>query len=280
MSAFAPEKLATWTGGSWTRIPGGVLAGFNQDTRTLSAGQVFVALKTDRRDGHDFLNDAQKGGAVAALTGREVSGSTLPQLVTSDPLAAFQRIAREHRREFHGPVVGVTGSVGKTSTKDLLALLLGGSPDVLATEGNLNNFIGVPLTLTRLNPTHRAAVVEAGISVRGEMAGLAEMIEPDHSVVTLVGPAHLEKLGSIENVAFEKSRLPAANRPGGLAVFPASCWAYEPFRALANPLVLLLIANVVVLAYFLNRNLRRISLGPPSGQPSVFQPSPAPEVLP
>ena len=168
-----------------------------------------------------------------------MSGSTLPQLVTSDPLAAFQRIAREHRREFHGPVVGVTGSVGKTSTKDLLALLLGGSPDVLATEGNLNNFIGVPLTLTRLNPTHRAAVVEAGISVRGEMAGLAEMIEPDHSVVTLVGPAHLEKLGSIENVAFEKSRLPAANRPGGLAVFPASCWAYEPFRALANPLVLL-----------------------------------------
>jgi UDP-N-acetylmuramoyl-tripeptide--D-alanyl-D-alanine ligase len=238
MPAFAPEKLATWTGGSWTRIPGGTLTGFNQDTRTLSADQVFVALKTDRRDGHDFLNEAQKGGAAAALTGRDVSGSTLPQLVTADPLTAFQRIAREHRREFHGTVVGVTGSVGKTSTKDLLALLLGGSPDVLATEGNLNNFIGVPLTLTKLDPAHRAAVVEAGISVRGEMPGLAEMIEPDHSVVTLVAPAHLEKLGSIENVAFEKSRLPAANRAGGLAVFPASCWNYEPFRALANPLVL------------------------------------------
>ncbi len=238
MPSFAPEKLATWTGGSWTRIPGGTVTGFNQDTRTLSGGQVFVALKTDKRDGHDFLNEAQQGGAVAALVGREVSGTTLPQLVTSDPLGAFQRVAREHRREFHGTIVGVTGSVGKTSTKDLLALLLGGAPDVLATEGNLNNFIGVPLTLTRLEASHRAAVIEAGISVPGEMAGLAEMIEPDHSVVTLVAPAHLEKLGSVEGVAAEKSRLPAANRAGGVAVFPVSCWAYEPFRALANPLVL------------------------------------------
>ncbi len=237
MPSFAPEKLATWTGGSWTRIPGGPVTGFNQDTRTLSAGQVFVALKTDKRDGHDFLPAAQQGGAVAALVGREVAGTTLPQLVTADPLGAFQRVAREHRREFHGTVVGVTGSVGKTSTKDLLALLLGGSPDVLATTGNLNNFIGVPLTLTRLEPTHRAAVIEAGISLPGEMAGLAEMIEPDHSVVTLVGPAHLEKLGSLEGVAAEKAMLPAANRAGGLAVFPVSCWAYEPFRALANPLV-------------------------------------------
>ena len=239
MPSFAPEKLATWTGGTWTRIPGGLLTGFGQDTRTLNPDQVFVALKTDRRDGHDFLKEAQQGGAAAALTGREIAGSTLPQLVTADPLAAFHRIAREHRREFHGTVIGVTGSVGKTSTKDLLALLLGGSPDVLATEGNLNNFIGVPLTLARLDPSHRAAVIEAGISVPGEMTGLAEMIEPDHSVVTLVAPAHLEQLGSIEGVATEKARLPAANRPGGLAVFPASCWAYEPFRTLANPLVLL-----------------------------------------
>jgi UDP-N-acetylmuramoyl-tripeptide--D-alanyl-D-alanine ligase len=238
MPSFAPEKLATWTGGSWTRIPGGAVTGFNQDTRTLSAGQVFVALKTDRRDGHDFLQDAEKGRAVAALTGRAFTGTTLPQLVTTDPLGAFQRIAREHRREFHGTVVGVTGSVGKTSTKDLLALLLGGSPDVLATEGNLNNHIGVPLTLTRLEPTHRAAVIEAGINLPGEMAGLAEMIEPDHSVITLVAPAHLEGLGSLAGVAAEKARLPAANRPGGLAVFPVSCWAHEPFRALANPLVL------------------------------------------
>src|SRR5258708_5510845 len=239
MPTFAAEKLATWTGGSWNRLPGGAIEGFNQDTRTLNAGQVFVALKTGKRDGHDFLGEAQTRGATAALVGRAVSDATLPQLVVADPLAAFQRIAREHRREFHGPVVGVTGSVGKTSTKDLLALLLGGSPDVLATEGNLNNHIGVPLTLTRLEPAvHRAAVVEAGISEPGEMAVLAGVVEPDHSGVTLIAPAHLEKLGALEGVALEKSRLPAANHPGGVAVFPVSCWAFESFHTLANPLVL------------------------------------------
>lgn len=239
MPTFAAEKLATWTGGSWNRLPGGAMAGFNQDTRQLAAGQVFVALKTGKRDGHDFLSEAQTRGATAALVGRDVPDSGLPQLVVADPLAAFQRIAREHRREFHGPVVGVTGSVGKTSTKDLLALLLGGHPDVLATEGNLNNHIGVPLTLTRLEPAaHRAAVVEAGISEPGEMAVLAGLIEPDHSVVTLIAPAHLEKLATLDGVASEKSRLPAANHPGGVAVFPLSCWTFECFRTLANPLVL------------------------------------------
>jgi UDP-N-acetylmuramoyl-tripeptide--D-alanyl-D-alanine ligase len=239
MPTFAADKMVAWTGGRWTRIPGGGLGGFTQDTRQLAAGQVFVAVKTDKRDGHDYLGEALKRGATAAIVGRELGDSTLPQLVVMDPLAAFQRIAREHRREFHGTVVGVTGSVGKTSTKDLLGLLLGGPDTVLATEGNLNNHLGVPLTLTRLDPAvHRAAVVEAGISGPGEMAALAAMIEPEHSVVTLVGPAHLERLGSLDSVAFEKSRLPAANRPSGVAVFPAACWTFESFRALPNPLVL------------------------------------------
>jgi UDP-N-acetylmuramoyl-tripeptide--D-alanyl-D-alanine ligase len=239
MPTFAHDKLAAWTGGRWTRSPGAVLTGFTQDTRALGAGQVFVALKTERRDGHDFLGEAQAKGAAAALVGRTITGTSLPQLVVTDPLAAFQRIAREHRREFHGPLIGVSGSAGKTSTKDLLQLLLGGLPRVYATEGNLNNHIGVPLTLTRLDPAvHAAAVVEAGVNMPGEMTGLAEMIEPDHSVITLVGPAHLERLGTVETVAFEKSRLPAANREGGLAVFPVGCWQFEPFRVLANPLVL------------------------------------------
>jgi UDP-N-acetylmuramoyl-tripeptide--D-alanyl-D-alanine ligase len=239
MPTFAADKMAAWTGGRWTRIPSGVLTGFTQDTRQLSGGQVFVALKTDRRDGHDFLEEARGRQATAAIVGREVTDSTLPQLVVADPLAAFQRIAREHRREFHGTVVGVTGSVGKTSTKDLLALLLGGSPAVLATEGNLNNHLGVPLTLTKLDPAiHRSAVIEAGISEPGEMTPLAEMIEPDHAIVTLVAPAHLEKLSSIQGVAAEKAVLPAAIRGRGRQVFPASCLAFEEFRSLKNSLVL------------------------------------------
>ncbi len=239
MPTFAADKMAAWTGGRWTRMPDGTVSGFTQDTRQLRAGQVFVALKTDRRDGHDFLAEAHSRQAVAAIVGHEVTGSTLPQLVVAEPLAAFQRIAREHRREFHGTVVGVTGSVGKTSTKDLLAILLGGTPDVLATEGNLNNHLGVPLTLTKLDPaTHRAAVIEAGISDPGDMAPLADMVEPDHAIVTLVAPAHLEKLRTIEGVATEKSVLASAVRAGGWQVFPVSCLAFEEFRVLKNPLVL------------------------------------------
>lgn len=239
MPSFAADKLATWTGGTWSPFPGAVIRGFNQDTRTLSEGQVFVALKTDKRDGHDFLGEARAKGAAAALVARPVAGQEIPQLVVADPLAAFQVIAREHRREFHGTVVGVTGSVGKTSTKDLLATLLGGASAVLATEGNLNNHIGVPLTLTRLDPAvHRAAVVEAGINSPGEMIPLATMIEPDHAVVTHVGPAHLEKLGSLKHVAAEKVTLLTFARRGGLQVFPISCWPYEEFQMLANPLIL------------------------------------------
>lgn len=239
MPLFAAEKLATWTGGSWTPIPGIAITGFNQDTRTLHTGQVFVALKTGKRDGHDFLEEARKRGAAAAIVSRTIAGEMLPQLVVSDPQWAFQRIAREHRREYHGTVVGVTGSVGKTSTKDLLALLLGGEPSVCATAGNLNNYLGIPLTLTRLNPAnHRAAVIEAGINTPGEMAPLADMIEPDHAIVTLVAPAHLEKLGTLAGVAAEKAALLRAVRKGGLQVFPVSCWPHSAFRDLANPLML------------------------------------------
>ena len=239
MPTFFPDKMAAWTGGRWTGRPAGVLTRFTQDTRQLAAGQVFVALKTGKRDGHDFIAEAQARGATAALVSREAENAALPQLVVADPVAAFQRIAREHRREFHGMVAGVTGSVGKTSTKDLLGLLLGGPTTVVTTEGNLNNHLGVPLTLTRLEPAiHLAAVIEAGISGPGEMAPLVEMIEPDHAVVTLVAPAHLEKLGSLERVAAEKALLPAGVRSGGLQVFPSSCQVYAPFRALKNPLVL------------------------------------------
>jgi UDP-N-acetylmuramoyl-tripeptide--D-alanyl-D-alanine ligase len=255
MPTFAAEKLATWTGGSWAPFPGAdaALTGFNQDTRTLSAGQVFVALKTEKRDGHDFLGEARTRGAAAALVAHPVARETLPQLVVADPLTAFQRIAREHRREFHGTVVGVTGSVGKTSTKDLLALLLAGvgpvsdrpgqsqtgPTSVLATAGNLNNYIGIPLTLTRLDPAiHEYAVIEAGINTPGEMQPLAEMIEPEHAIVTLVAPAHLEKLGSLEGVAEEKVTLLRNVRSGGLQVFPVSCWSHPVFQSLANPLIL------------------------------------------
>ncbi|HTQ30440.1 MAG TPA: UDP-N-acetylmuramoyl-tripeptide--D-alanyl-D-alanine ligase [Opitutaceae bacterium] len=234
MSLFSPTQLALWTGGKWTAPPAAPIAGFAIDSRVLGPGQMFVALKTDRRDGHDFLAAAQAAGAVAALVARAHPRVALPQLVVGDPLAAFQAVAREHRRLFAGKIVGISGSCGKTSTKNLLALLLGGEAGgVLATEGNLNNHLGVPLTLTRIDPArHRFAVVEAGVSAPGEMAPLAKMIEPDLALITLVAPAHLEELGDVEGVAREKAALPAAIRASGIAVFPRQCEEHTPFREL------------------------------------------------
>ncbi|HUR60490.1 MAG TPA: Mur ligase family protein, partial [Opitutaceae bacterium] len=204
--------------------------------------------------GHDFLRDAQAAGASAALVATPNAALALPQLVVRDPLRAFQAIAGQHRRAFRGPVVGISGSAGKTSTKDLLALLLGGDScgvsatedkssepdggalftgDVLATEGNLNNHLGVPLTLTRLDSAkHRVAVVEAGISAPGEMQPLADMIEPDVTLITLIAPAHTEELGGIEGVAREKAVLPAATRASGVAIFARSTADSPAFRAL------------------------------------------------
>ncbi len=234
MSRFSSSQLAEWTGGRWTASPVSPLTGFTMDTRQLRPGQVFVALKTEKRDGHEFLPTAQAAGASAALVATANPALALPQLVVADPLTAFQAIAQAHRRTFTGPVVGISGSAGKTSTKNLLALLLGGAAGgVLATEGNLNNHLGVPLTLTRLDPAvHRFAVIEAGISAPGEMAPLAAMIEPDLTLNTLVAAAHTAELGGLEGVAREKAVLPAAVRPAGVAIFPQQSAEFAAFRAL------------------------------------------------
>jgi len=234
MPAFTPVQLASWTGGRWTDLPVSPLTGFAIDSRAVRPGELFVALKTDKRDGHGFLAAAQAAGAGAALVAVPDPALGLPQLVVGDPLAAFQTIAREHRRAFRGPVVGISGSAGKTSTKDLLALLLGGAASgVLATEGNLNNALGVPLTLTRLDPAaHRFAVIEAGISARGEMHSLAGMIAPDVAIITVIAPAHTQELGGLEGVAREKAALPRGVGPGGFAVFPKSCTQFEAFQDL------------------------------------------------
>lgn len=228
-------------------MPTAPLSGFTVDSRQLARGDVFVALKTDKRDGHDFLFNAEAGGAAAALVATPNRALRLPQLIVADPLAAFQTIAREHRRAFPGRVVGISGSAGKTSTKDLLALLLGGvEGGVVATEGNLNNHLGVPLTLTRLDPTtHTFAVVEAGISAPGEMRPLAEMIEPDVALITLIAPAHTEELGGLDGVAREKAVLPAATRAGGLAAFPQQAADFAAFRELGVRKLVLRRADVV-----------------------------------
>ena len=231
-SAYAAADLAAWTDGRWSVAPAAPVTGFGLDTRALRAGEIFVAVRTERRDGHDFLGAARAQGAAGALVGRPVD-DPLPQLLVADPLAALRRIAARARAAFPGVVIGITGSVGKTSTKELLAALLGA--EAFATEANLNNTIGVPLMLLRADPAcHRFAVIEAGMSLPGELGVSAEVLRPDIAIVTAVAPVHLEGVGSLAGIAREKASLVGALAPGGQAVLPAALLAWPDFAAYAD----------------------------------------------
>lgn len=233
MNLLSTRSFAVWTGGRWNKRPPEGITAFNIDSRIVRSGQMFVALATSERDGHDFVSSAQSNGAAAALVSREIDRVDIPQLVVENPLQALQKIAGNHRKGFGGLVIGVTGSCGKTSTKDLLTQLL--PTTTLKTQGNLNNHLGVPLTLSRLRPGHTHAVVEVGMNKPGEIAKLANLTGPDYSVITTVAPAHLQGIGSIEEVAFEKAAMAAATQK--LTVLPTTCFQFAAFQALESPLL-------------------------------------------
>jgi UDP-N-acetylmuramoyl-tripeptide--D-alanyl-D-alanine ligase len=231
---FTPNVLADWTSGVWRGPDPREIEGFSIDSRSLQPGDMFVAIRTAVRDGHAFLKPARDAGASAALVSRFAPDQPLAQLVVPDTVMALQSIAGRHRAEFSRPVIAVTGSCGKTSTKDLISTALGGDDRVLSTIGNQNNSLGVPLTLLRIDPhLHQFAVVEAGISLVGEMDGLARMIQPQIGVVSNLAPVHLEDLCSVEVVAREKAMLFRYLRPGGEAIFPAGCLEWKAFRSLS-----------------------------------------------
>jgi UDP-N-acetylmuramoyl-tripeptide--D-alanyl-D-alanine ligase len=190
------------------------------DTRTLQTGALFVALSGPNFDGHDFAAAAAERGAVAALVDRPLSVE-VAQVVVADPLAALSAFAREWRRQFQIPVIGVTGSNGKTTTKELIGAILSRLGPTLVTRGNLNNHIGVPLTLLQLNALHRYAVIEMGANHQGEIAHLANIAEPTVGIVTNAGAAHLEGFGSLEGVATGKGELFRALPADGVAVINA-----------------------------------------------------------
>jgi len=188
------------------------VAGVSIDSRTLRAGELFIAIHGPRHDGHDHVAAALERGALAAL----VAESRLAQysaavrdrcIPVADTFAALKQLARAVREAWGGKIAGVTGSVGKTTTKEILAALLGARFRVLKSEGNFNNEYGLPLTLFRLDETHQAAVLEMGMSRRGELARLAEIARPDVGVVTRVAPAHLEFFASVDEIALAKREL-------------------------------------------------------------------------
>jgi len=188
------------------------LAGVSIDSRAIRAGELFIAIHGPRHDGHDHVASALEGGAIAAV----VAEAQLPRyadavrgrcIAVGDTFLALKQLARAVRASWGRKIAGVTGSVGKTTTKEILAALLGAKLRVLKSEGNLNNEYGLPLTLFRLEETHQAAVLEMGMSRRGELARLAEIALPDVGVVTRVSPAHLEFFASVDEIALAKREL-------------------------------------------------------------------------
>ena len=211
------------TGG--TLLPAGgqaaVAAAVRTDSRLVQDGDLFVALRGEHFDGHEFVGRARAAGAVAAIVSREVPEAGLPLVRVADTVRALGDLARAWRERFAIPVVAVTGSNGKTTTKDMCAAIFAEIGPVLATAGNLNNEIGLPLTVLGLSEHHRFAVVEAAMRGPGEIAYLGGIAQPDVGVITNVAPAHLGRLGSLAAIARAKAELWSTLRPGGRAVYPS-----------------------------------------------------------
>src|ERR1700676_652708 len=197
--------------------PGGLdalarLAGVSIDSRTVARGELFVAIHGPRHDGHSFVVAALDAGALAAIVAQDrVAGFAEPVrsklLPVKDTLAALQQFAQAVRMRWGRRLAAVTGSAGKTTTKEILAALLGARFRVLKSEGNLNNEYGLPLQLLRLEEADEAAVVELGMSHAGELKRLAEIARPDVGVVTCVAPVHLEFFASVDEIALAKREL-------------------------------------------------------------------------
>lgn len=194
--------------------PSQTFQGVSIDSRTMQPGQLFICIQGDRFDGHDFLNDvAEKKAAGVVFSNREKLPESLLQksgpfaVAVPDTLKALQALATHHRNQFTVRVIGVTGTNGKSTTKEMIASVVKKQYPILKTEGNLNNHIGLPLTLLRLNKTHKAAVLEMGMSAAGEIARLVEIAQPRIAVITNISRAHMIQLKSLKDIQNAKGEL-------------------------------------------------------------------------
>ena len=216
-------RIAEFTGARGEFDQEVVAMGYSIDSRTLNSGELFLALRGEHFDGHDYVEAALEKGAVAAVvqTGRVKGADPHRLLQVDDTLKALQSLGAAARRLWGKPLVAVTGSAGKTTTKDLIPHLLATRFRVMKSTGNLNNHIGLPLQLLKLEPEHQIAVVEMGMNHAGEIRALGELAHHDMAVVTCVAPVHLEFFESLKEIARAKYEIIETLRPGGVAVLNA-----------------------------------------------------------
>jgi UDP-N-acetylmuramoyl-tripeptide--D-alanyl-D-alanine ligase len=202
------------------RGPDAEFYGVSTDTRTLKTGQLYIALRGEKFDGHDFINEAVKAGAAGALISQDVS-SSIPLLKVVNTRQALGELARFHRQQFNIPIIAVTGSCGKTTTKALLTSVFSQAGKVLANVSSFNNDIGVPLTLLQLTPEHQYAITEMGANHPGEIAFLTHLVHPAVAIITNAAEAHLEGFGDLDGVACAKGEIFQGLGPEGIAVVNA-----------------------------------------------------------
>ena len=195
-----------------------VITGVETDSRNISAGNLYIALPGARVDGHDFIEQAIAAGALVALSEKKIENATFPYIHVTSCLNAMQALARYYRQQLNIKVVGITGSVGKTSTKEMVASVLSQQFKVLKTAGNHNNEIGLPLTIFRIREEHQIAVLEMGIDDFGDMKTLALIAQPDICLLTNIGVAHIEQLKTRDGILQEKSDMINYMNPQGAVI--------------------------------------------------------------
>ncbi len=217
------SEIKPWLSGAYLPADAS-FDGVSTNSKTVQAGNLFFALRGELFDAHDFIDEVTAAGAAAVIVEKTPKNTKIPALVVPDTKVALQELGQSWRRKFSFPVVGVTGSNGKTTVKEMIAAILAaeyGDGNYLATRGNLNNDLGVPLTLLRAEASHKAAVIEMGMNHPGEIALLAAIAQPTIGLVNNAQREHLEFMHSVEAVAKENGAVISSLPPDGIAVFPA-----------------------------------------------------------
>lgn len=232
---FETADLARWSGGTWCGVPTTGVTGFSIDTRTLQPGDLFIALRGERADGHRFAADAIRRGAAGVMVSEKETSldEGMPCLRVSDPRNALMNLARGYRSTLRCRMTAVTGSVGKTTVKELAADMLAHAGVTARTRGNWNNDLGLPLSLLSTLPDASFGVFEVGMNQPGELEPLCSLLAPDVGVVTCVGPVHIEHFSDEQGIADEKASVYRSLPPDGVAVLNADGAYIELLRKAA-----------------------------------------------
>lgn len=228
MPTFRPDELARWVSCPWKNgAPKADITGISKDTRTLVPGELYIALRGERFDGHDFVTDALAKGAAGALVDTEFKSMDGPLLQVSDTLAGLQNLARGYRKKWTATVVGITGSVGKTTVKEMCADVLSMAGETHRTAGNYNNHIGLPLTMLAMPETAAYGVFEIGMNHPGEIGPLSDLLQPTIGIVTDICNAHRESFDSLEAIIHEKAELVARIPSSGTVILDRESEGFE-----------------------------------------------------